>query len=517
MPPNSSRSNPPFAADFSAPNKEDGRQVVRTPSVSTGFLLLRLTSSKSSDPKDNEMADAPELAKFKTLFLAYAKAMLEVTNAKFVDNGAERVLLQEYQFSGNEYELSSRYSPALVRFLPWRDDDAFPHDVAKKCADAFFSAGLASGIRLSDNAGTRIENPSLEQLRPFITHMHIDRPIRHLVRKHERTSFRRAQILACLDQYIAHWNGKADSEPEIAPIYNLQTNVQSIKLDGWVSIVGFSDEEKTRRMRMLGNLDRTIDIRNYASALQAVRVRPVAVGFEEDARREVRTHARQALQCAVTSLRLMKPEGVGTMGYIRLKGPEGQLGGGISPLEDFHLPWNRVRLFRKPYVLDRADLQRFRMLYGRLSQERFKTWDTLELLLRQFNRACQKERAEDRILDYAICCEAALLSGVNHELSYRLALRAAKLLRDRCSPRQTFEHMRCLYEVRSTIVHSGETVSSPKTRREIRRAGLEEREFMPAVDTLMRELLSAIIERIADNHSLGEICKNLDVEIIEAL
>ena len=336
------------------------------------------------------------------------------------------MLLQNYQFSGNEFELSSRYSPALERFLPWRDDDAFPHAIAKKCADAFFSAGLAAGFRLSDNAGARIENPSLEQLRPIITHMYLDRPLRHLVRKHERTSFRRAQVLACLDQYIAHWNGEADSEPEIAPIYNLQTDVRAITLDGWVSIIRFTDEEKTRRMRNLGRIDRTIDIRNYASALHVAKLRPIDGGYDEDEKREIRAHARKVLQCAVTSLRLMKPEGVGTMGYLSLTGPDGQLGAGLSPLEDFHLPWNRVSLFRHPYVLDRADLPQFRKLHGRLSGDEFKTWDRLELLLRQFNRSCQKERDEDRILDYAICGEAALLSGVNHELSYRLALRGGE-------------------------------------------------------------------------------------------
>ena len=109
------------------------------------------------------------------------------------------------------------------------------------------------------------------------------------------------------------------------------------------------------------------------------------------------------------------------------------------------------------------------------------------------------------------------MSSVNHELSYRLALRAAKLLRDRCSPRQAFEHMQCLYKVRSRIVHSNETFSSPKTRKEIKRAGLEAHEFMPAVDTLMRELLSAIIESASHDHSLEAICKNLDAEILEAL
>ena len=80
------------------------------------------------------------------------------------------------------------------------------------------------------------------------------------------------------------------------------------------------------------------------------------------------------------------------MGYLQLTGPDGQLGGGLSPLEDFHLPWNRILLVRDPYVLDRADLPRFRKLYGRMSRDEFKTWDSLELLLRQFNRSCQKER-----------------------------------------------------------------------------------------------------------------------------
>ena len=444
--------------------------------------------------------------------------MLVLTNKKVVDRGAGRGLVQEYEFSGDEYALSSRYCSADEQFIPWPGEDAFPHAIAEKCADTFFSSGLASGIKLSDNAGTRIENPGLERVRPFIIHMHLDRPIRHLVRKYEKTSLSRRQVLACLDRYIAHWKGEADSEPEIAPIYNLETEIRTIRLDRLVSIVRFTDEEKTRIMRVLGRLDRAIDIRNYASALHMARLRPIEGGSDEEAKREIRSHARKALQCAVTSLRLMKPDAaIGTMGYIRLEGPAGQLGAGLSPLEDFHLPWNRVLLFRDRYVLDRSDLPRFRKLYGRLSANRFKTWDGLELLLRQFNRSCQRERDEDRILDYAICLEGALLSGVSDELSYRLALRAAKLLRDRCSPKQAFEHMQCLYRVRGRIVHSNETFGGAGVRKVIDRIGLQPHEFMRSMDTLMREQLSIIIERVSHGQSLGMICEDLDAEIIESL
>ena len=476
-----------------------------------------MTDSNTLHSMRNTMPEPPELANFRTLFLVFARAMLVLTKNKIVDAGEEKVLVQEYQFSGGNYSQSFRYCAAHEQFLPWPGDDDFPHAIAEKCADAFFSSGLASGIRLSNNAGTPIENPGLEEVRPFIIHMHIDRPIRHLVRKYGRTSFSSRQILACLDRYIAHWKGEAVSEPEIAPIYNLETEIRTIKLDGLVSIVRFTDEEKTRTMRVLGGLDRAIDLRNYASAFQVARLRPLEGGFGKVRKREIRTHARKALQCAVTSLRLMKPDAIGTMGYIRFEGPAGQLGAGLSPLEDFHLPWTRISLFRDRYVFDHSDLPQFRKLYGQLSGNRFKTWDTLELLLRQFNRSCQRERDEDRILDYAICLEGALLSDVRDELSYRLALRAAKLLRNPCSPKRTFEHMRCLYDVRSKIVHSNETLSSPGVRKVIKRVGLKPDEFMRAMDMLMRLLLSTIIERVAHHHSLKAFCEELDAEIIESL
>ena len=465
----------------------------------------------------NQIPEPPILSAFRTLFLEFAQALLALTNNKFVDAGEKKVLIQEYQFLGDDYSLSSRHCTAHEQYIPRPRDDDFPHAIAVKCADAFYSSGLASGIRLSDNAGTRIENPTLEAVRPFIIHMHLDRPIHHLVRKYGRTSFSRRQILACLDRYISHWQGEAVSEPSIAPIYNLETEIRTIKLDEFVSIVRFTDDEKTKVMRDLGGLERVIDLRNYASACQIARLRPLKGGVDDHSKRDIRTHSRKALQCAITSLRLLKPGAIGTMGYISYNGPAGQMGLSISPLEDFHLPWNRFLLFRDRYVLDHSDLPRFRKLYRKLSGDRFRAWDELELFLRQFNRSCQRDRDEDRVLDYAICLEGALLSGVRNELSYRLALRAAKLIRKLCSPTQTFEHMRCLYDVRSEIVHSNETFSSAKVRKIIKRVGLEPAEFMRSMDTLVRQLLSTVIERVAHRHSLKLICDELDTEIVESL
>ena len=47
------------------------------------------------DPMNEKISDLPELGKFRTLYLDFAKAMLEMTNKQFVDRGADKTLIQE--------------------------------------------------------------------------------------------------------------------------------------------------------------------------------------------------------------------------------------------------------------------------------------------------------------------------------------------------------------------------------------------------------------------------------------
>ena len=58
--------------------------------------------------------------------------MLVLTKNKIVDAGEEKVLVQEYQFSGDNYPQSFRYCAAHEQFLPWPGDDAFPHAIARE-------------------------------------------------------------------------------------------------------------------------------------------------------------------------------------------------------------------------------------------------------------------------------------------------------------------------------------------------------------------------------------------------
>jgi hypothetical protein len=60
---------------------------------------------------------------------------------------------------------------------------------------------------------------------------------------------------------------------------------------------------------------------------------------------------------------------------------------------------------------------------------------------------------ESGFLEFAIGLEAALLSGVPTELSYRFCLYGSLFLRDERDPTSTFDQLKQIYNVRSKLVH----------------------------------------------------------------
>ena len=73
---------------------------------------------------------------------------------------------------------------------------------------------------------------------------------------------------------------------------------------------------------------------------------------------------------------------------------------------------------------------------------------------------------ESGFLDFAIALEAALLQGVETELSYRFALYGALFLQDERVPEETFKQLRDVYTTRSKLVH-GSKVDAAKREQAI--------------------------------------------------
>lgn len=92
-----------------------------------------------------------------------------------------------------------------------------------------------------------------------------------------------------------------------------------------------------------------------------------------------------------------------------------------------------------------------------------------EIALDRVLKGCGATNDASGFLDFVIALEAALLDGVETELSYRSSLYGALFLRGALPPEETFQNLRNIYRVRSKIVH-GSPISGPKREAAIKDA-----------------------------------------------
>ena len=452
-----------------------------------------------------------EVTKFKEKYQELSRRVLRDISRRHQEAGSKGSLKKRYQFHGDDWTVESLIVDEFEPYFPRYDEEIFRCEEIINCAKAFFSAGLSAELRLSDKDGVAIVNPGFEQL-AFAIKWELIHPIRYFVRKYKTTRFNGQRMDKCLDHYIRIWLGNGDTEPQFAPIYNFESDVKSIKLDNFVSIVRFTDKQKTEIFNAMGLLRKDFDIQGYCETSHVVVLKSIHGSYDKEKKKEIVKHARNALQAAITSLRLNKGEMVGTTGFIRVERFNRTSRAGISPLKSYSLPLQSM--FRARYKLDRKDLRNFRHSYRMLSNDQFSVWNELTMPLNQFNRSCQREREEDKILDYAICLESTLLRDVELELSYRLSLRAARLLHSVRDPQETFAMFRCLYNVRSKIVHSNETWGGRVITKLTKAVGETPSEYMGSLDRVMRQLLKEIVRQVHEGLSLNALCKKLDAEIL---
>lgn len=116
-----------------------------------------------------------------------------------------------------------------------------------------------------------------------------------------------------------------------------------------------------------------------------------------------------------------------------------------------------------------------------LVRERFAVLDgsddaTLRFAVRRFNDADERARAEDVIVDCWSALEALFAGGATSEITYRLSLRAANVLRTTTDERvELFRRIKRLYGTRSKVVHGGQV-----TRQRLADDAAESKELLRA-------------------------------------
>jgi hypothetical protein len=455
-------------------------------------------------------------------FVEFAKALLERLKSwaqdeevptsfkswvRFQDGGMTREIRQESNCSGL---MAKHYNDILAM----RE--------ANNCAKVHLKKEILKKeilkvLQLSNKNGTRIENPTLEQVKSF------------LISQLASPLFERLYLCNTLDfvddeilKFYCSWFNFLEQESEklcvTAPLVNfsLENTDKSEDIDrpiwetGTLTLSKFTDNEKTElwNKKILWNPFSTRQL--IPDALSKISFK-IAGSYERDQsnKNDSPTFYKE-LASFIIACRLFKKGLVGVYHAFEDNGRS------IILRENELLNYNILGNPFGSYLTLKADeLPQVTKIFNYI--KKIGQWKGLEVAIRRFNQSYARELGEDRIIDLTIALESCLLSGVEDELQYRLALRAAALLGDK--PKETQLFLKVAYEVRSQIVHNGMLLNQANKRLNKIESNLTPEEFQIRYEDIVRKILNEYIVRLEakDEKSVAKINENLDAHILDSL
>lgn len=179
------------------------------------------------------------------------------------------------------------------------------------------------------------------------------------------------------------------------------------------------------------------------------------------------------------------------------------------------------------YELHESDISPLQELVKALHQLRLaqshgtsSIYGDLSVALRRFNQFYKRKIPEDQIIDLTIALESTWLGDSDDELKYRLAVRGAPLLADvetPWEPRKSKALLSAMYDVRSSIVHSGQQLSDQKVLKKIRNIGIQPKDFPQQCEQIVRDILKTYVRRKAKGQSVEQINQELETHIVDSL
>lgn len=328
-----------------------------------------------------------------------------------------------------------------------------------------------------------------------------------MIKFKNKLTFSKKEIISVLDKYIHLWKTGLPSGEIFVPLLNFKSEIKEINLINGISIKVFSDDEKSKFWNSTDSIFYKIDIKQIAETSHVMFYK--GKDFLK---------CNDILECAITVFHIVKTGHIGIEGIqifpelMRVIMSRGQ--GTTNEFRPSGL-W----FAQKPYEFNRGDVYKFHKIFKRVSANKFEIWNTLKIPLSRFNIFFNREKAEDKIIDMAICLESCLLFGTKDELKYRLSIRGSQLCCLKRKPKKTFKFLILLYDVRSKIVHDGESFGGNKIRKIFNKSAdiTEHHRFLDELESLVRDILQELISRLSKESNLEIICKDLDSQILSSI
>ena len=138
------------------------------------------------------------------------------------------------------------------------------------------------------------------------------------------------------------------------------------------------------------------------------------------------------------------------------------------------------------YKLENHEIENFKSLFQKIKNAP----NFLDVSITRFNFASDRERPEDKLIDYITAFESLFVKE-KQELSYRLSVRVALLIgKDKQDRKQIFELIKKAYDLRSKIVHGLKYEKNVK----INDKNISIQEFVSKIEEILRTSIKSALQ-----------------------
>lgn len=185
-------------------------------------------------------------AKAEEEYLAFAKQVIQDASQWAEADGLERrqqerVVFSDGSLSTEESEVAF-FWPLLTNHY---GDDLWGTPEAERCAMTHLAHGIIQPPKLSRSDGTRIVEPTFEQMRSFVV-IDLLRPLVEAFERHDTLKLTEGQILATYHAARSSWTASEFEHQLLIPISGLTSDVDLSRVGEDLQLSPFTNDEKTK-------------------------------------------------------------------------------------------------------------------------------------------------------------------------------------------------------------------------------------------------------------------------------